>query len=467
VAIVGAGLAGLRAAHWLWTVKGIRCTVHEASTRLGGRVWTLRDYFANGQHVEHGGAFINTDHNALRNLVNTLGLSLYDVAGGAQPPYGDVYWASGDLYTYAQASDDWATVWRAFKDALATAPYPQTAFANTAEGRRLDWMSVDQWIEDTIPGGLASRFGQIMQSNAIAEYGLDPGDQSALNLIYLLGWNSQNSLDPINGADERFAVVGGNDQIIHRLADELPPGTIQLGQELVALRANSNGSATLTFQEGRRTITRTADRCILALPFTTLRDVDLTDAGLSPRKRRAIDTLGLGANGKLHVQLDRRPWLDQRLGGVAYSPIDSFQCLWDDTVNQPGSAGGPVTASTPGILCAFPGGSATLSGWKGADFGPAPQSQVATMLAQVEPIFPGVTAAHNGLAYRDAWHLNRWSRGAYTCPRPGQYTEHFGIPELVEGPFHFAGEHTSSEYFGFLNGAVVSGERAAKEVAQA
>ena len=45
VVVVGAGLAGLRAAHWLWKVKGIASTVYEGSTRLGGRCWTLRDHF--------------------------------------------------------------------------------------------------------------------------------------------------------------------------------------------------------------------------------------------------------------------------------------------------------------------------------------------------------------------------------------------------------------------------------------
>lgn len=467
VAIVGAGLAGIRAAHWLWTVKGIRSTVYEGSERLGGRVWTLRDYFDHGQVVEHGGAFINTDHNAIRNLVNSLGLSLYELAGGAQPPYGDIYWANGAPYTYEEASQDWAEVYATFKAALAEAPYPQTAFSQTPAGRTLDLMSVDQWIDDNIPGGLGSRFGQIMQSNSIAEYGLDPGEQSALNLIYLLGWNGQNSLDPINGADERFGVVGGNDQIIHRMVADLPPGTVQPGHRLVAIRANGNGTARLTFRAGNRTFDTTADRAILALPFTTLRDVDYSGAGFSAQKVRAIEQLGLGANGKIHVQLTGRPWLDQQLGGVAYTPVEGFQCLWDDTVNQLGDVPGPITGRTPGILCYFPGGSATLAGWKGMDFGPAPDRDVADYLAQTEPLFPGVTAAYNGLAWRDAWHLNPWSKGAYTCPRPGQYTDHFGVPELAQGPFHFAGEHTSSEYYGFLNGAVVSGERAAKEVALA
>jgi monoamine oxidase len=440
--------------------------VYEADERIGGRCWTLRDHFASGQIVEHGGAFINTDHNALRNLVNSLGLSLYEVNGGNQSPYGDVYWASG-LYTYEQASTDWAAAWRTFKDALAAAPYPQTYFAKTAAGMALDRMTVDQWIDANIAGGTSGRFGAIMRSNSIAEYGLDPGEQSALNLVYLLGWNPQNSLDPINGADERFAVVGGNDQIITRMAEQLPEGAIRRGHVLEAVARRADGTASLTFRVDRKSVTVNADKVILALPFTTLRGVDRRGAGLSPLKERAITELGLGTNGKIHVQFNSRPWLAAGYGGATYSPIHEYQCAWDDTVNQPGTPGGPITALSPGILCYFPGGSATSVGWKGSTFGTAPDAQVTEFLSWVERVFPGVTGAYNGLAWRDAWHLHPWSRGAYTCPRPGQYTGLFGIPELPEGPFHFAGEHTSNYYYGFLNGAVEAGERAAKEVALA
>ncbi|MEZ5116549.1 MAG: NAD(P)/FAD-dependent oxidoreductase [Candidatus Nanopelagicales bacterium] len=467
VAIVGAGLAGIRAAHWLWKVKGIRATVYEASDRVGGRCWTLRGYFDHGQTVERGGAFINTDHNTIRNLVNSLGLTLREVGGGNQPPYGDVYWVDGARYSYDEANADWGEVWRAAKDALAVAPYPQTVTTATPASIALDRMTVDEWIEQNVPGGLASRFGRIMQSNAIAEYGLDPGDQSALNLVYLLGWNSQNSLDPINGSDERFTVDGGNDQIISRMVDGLPKGTIRTGHELVALRRRADGTAGLTLKDGARTVEVVADRVILALPFTLLRDVDLSASGFAPDKLRAIGELGLGANGKIQLQTDRRPWLAQGYGGVSYSPVDQFQCLWDDSVGQPGTGSTVVTADSPGILCQFPGGSATLGGWTGAPFGDASAREVRQVLRWVDPVFPGTEAAFNGRAHRSAWHLHPWSRGAYTCPRPGQYTGLFGIPERPEGPFHFAGEHTSSDYYGFLNGAVESGERAAKEVALA
>jgi monoamine oxidase len=464
IAVVGAGLAGVRAAHWLWKVKGVRATVYEASDRVGGRCWTLRDYFGGGLVAEHGGAFINTDHNAIRNLVNSLNLSLRDVDGGNQSPYGDTYWVDGP-YSYDEANADWGLAWRAFKDALAAAPYPQTVTSQTAAGRALDAMTVDEWIDANIPGGLEGRFGRIMRSNAIAEYGLDPGDQSALNLVYLLGWNSQNSLDPINGADERFTVVGGTDQIVTRMVEELPSGTIQPGHALVALRRNADGTATLSFQSGRRVIDVVADKVVLALPFTLLRELDLGLAGFSPLKLRAIRELGLGSNGKIHLQLARRPWLAQGFGGASYSPVEQFQCIWDESAGQPGTGSSSVTAASPGLLLYFPGGSRTLQEWNGAAFGPAPAKQVEQLLGWVEPVFPGVRAAYSGIAYRDAWHLHPWSRGAYTCPRPGQYTGLFGVPERQEGPFHFAGEHTSSEYYGFLNGAVESGERAAKEVA--
>jgi len=455
IAIVGSGLAGLRAAHWLFTVKGLRSTVYEGNTRIGGRCYTLRDFFP-GYTVEHGGAFINTDHNAIRNLVNALGLTL-DVAGGGN--YGglpDKYWIGGSEYPIQAANADWSQVYAGLRAAAQSAPYPQTAFSQTSAGVALDNMTVDQWLDANVPGGLSSRFAKLMQSNVQAEYGLDPDQQSALNLIYLLGWNNQNSIDPLTGGDEKYTVRGGNDQIVTRMASQLPAGTVQPDKKLVAVKTNTDGTVRLTFTTGNSTTDVTADRVILALPFSTLRDCDLSKAGFSARKLRAINELGLGANAKIHVELRDRPWVAQGRGGAAYTEQTGFQCAWDDTVSQPRPGG---------VLNFFTAGSQVINGWTGAPFGAAPHGQVQNFLSQVEPIFPGTKAAYTGRAYRDLWRLNPWSKGAYTCPRPGQYTGLFGIGSLTEGSVHFAGEHTSDEYYGFLEGAVISGERAAKEVA--
>lgn len=455
VAIVGAGLAGTRAAHWLWRTKGIASTLYEGSARAGGRCYSLRGHFDDGIVVEHGGALINTDHNATRNLASSLGLSLDVVDGGSYGGWVDKYWIDGADYPYDDANDDWGAVYSAMKADLAAAPYCQTYDAHTAAGVALDEMTVDDWLAAKVPGGLSSRFAKLMQSNVMAEYGLESHEQSALNLVYLLGWNAQNSLAPINGADEKYLVRGGNDQLVSRMIDELPAGAVRYGHELVAVKRNTDGTVRLSFRVGASTVDRTVDRAILALPFTTLRECDLSQSGFSALKLRTIDELGLGANAKVHVQLSRRPWVEQGYGGAAYTNPSGFQSGWDDTAAHPL----PI-----GVYNFFPSGD-QVKAWSGPAFGPAPAQQVIALLAQLEPIFPGVTAAYSGKSYRDFWWANRWSRGAYTCQRPGQYTQLFGAGAVPEGNVHFAGEHTSVDYYGFLNGAVESGERAAKAVA--
>ena len=455
VLVVGAGLAGLRAAHHLWRVKGISADVYEGNNRAGGRCYSLRDYFPE-LVVEHGGQLINTDHNAIRNLASSLGLSLDPVYGGSFGGLVDKYRIDGVDYPYDEANEDWGQVYTAMRSAQRSAPYPQTYYSRTDAGIALDNMTVDQWLDVNVPGGLSSRFARLMQSNVVAEYGLDAEQQSALNLVYLLGWNSQNSLDPLNGSDEKYTVHGGNDQLVSRMIDQLPSGTVRYGHKLVAVRQSSDGSVRCSFQVRNKVIDVTVDRVVLALPFSTLRDVDLSQSGFSPVTLRAIRELGLGANAKIHVGVGHRPWVEQGFGGAAYTDPDGFQCGWDDSVNHPLPSGAFVF---------FPGGSQVSDGWSGATHGPAPAEQVGAYLAQLEPMFPGVTAAYSGKAYRDFWWSNPWSNGAYTCQRPGQYTTLFGAGAVPEGNVHFAGEHTSLSYFGYLNGAVETGERAARAVA--
>lgn len=58
IAIVGAGMAGLTAAYEL-EQAGWKVTVLEAQDRVGGRVYSIHDGFAEGQYAEAGGEFID------------------------------------------------------------------------------------------------------------------------------------------------------------------------------------------------------------------------------------------------------------------------------------------------------------------------------------------------------------------------------------------------------------------------
>ena len=231
----------------------------------------------------------------------------------------------------------------------------------------------------------------------------------------------------------------------------------------MALKANGGSTYTCTFSDGPHTFDVVADHVVLALPFTTLRNVDLTGAGLSVVKMKAINKMNLGHNAKLHVQMNSRPWASAGFSGSAFSDVQNFQLCWDETVAQ--VIGGSAAAS-PGILLNYPGGDTYFPPWQGStDHGPAPQADVDHFLALVEPAFPGATAAANGVAYRDWWLKDEWHYGAYSHYELGQYTAFAGVEAKQEGAIHFCGEHTSLEYQGFMEGAVEEGERAAQEVA--
>ena len=458
IAIVGAGLAGIRCAHMLWTGGSrVASTVYEAdTTHVGGRCWSLRGYFQNGLVGEHGGAFINHDETAIRSLAKNLGLKEEIVNGGDLSAGKEVYWFDGKPYTYDDANADWGSVgYPVFQGAYKQAPWPQRYNSSTTEGKRLDGVTIPDWLDQT---GISSssRFGRLMLANSVSEYGGDPSDQTALNLLYLLAWNSPNSLQPLPGYDEKYHIVGGNDQIVSQMVAQLPSGTIKQGYQLVALKDNGNKTYTLTFQVGPKTQQVTADHVVLALPFSTLRDVDLTHSNLSPLKMQAIQMLGMGQNAKIHVQVQKKTWPPLGYSGVSYTDWNAYCVAWDDSV--------PLGTSGPAILLAFPGGSTGKNVLTGAAHGKAPKTDVSWFLNQIEPVFPGTTAAYSGLAWEDHWSVDPWHKGAYSYWRLGQYTTFSGYEGVQEGNVHFAGEHTDPEEQGFLNGAINTGERAASEV---
>jgi len=81
VLVAGAGLAGLAAARDLIAL-GATVTVIDVRDRVGGRVWTIRDGFAEGQHAEAGGDFIDEEQHEIRNLAGELGLELTRIIRG-------------------------------------------------------------------------------------------------------------------------------------------------------------------------------------------------------------------------------------------------------------------------------------------------------------------------------------------------------------------------------------------------
>jgi monoamine oxidase len=454
IAIVGGGLAGLRCAHQLWTespIGPVAATVYDANPdRAGGRCWTLRGYFDAGLATEHGGSFINSDQTSIRQLAARLGLEEEVVNGGDLPSGEEVFWIDGGYYTEREANADWGAVgYPAFRGALEE-------LKSAAGEERLDSMSVSEWLESTEIGS-GSRFGRLMMANTVTENGGDPGEMSALDLIELTAGKGRSTVLPLPGDDERYHIVGGNDQIVSGMVGELPAGAVEHGHELLALRANGDHSITLTFAVGAGMADVTADLVVLALPFSTLRAADLSRSGLSTAKRRVIRTLGMGANAKIHLELLHKTWPALGFSGATYGEWTRFCCAWDDSV-----ALGPD--ASPALFLGFPGGRVGRSRLTGAAHGDAPAADVNWLLAQIELVFPGTEASFTGRAYEDHWAMDPWVQGAYSFYKVGQAATYGSIARASEGAIHFAGEHTSIANQGFLEGAVASGERAARQL---
>jgi monoamine oxidase len=448
IVVVGAGLAGLTCAYRLKRA-GYTAQVYEASDRLGGRCWTIRDAFVDGQIGEHGGELIDQGHNAVRNLAQEFGLTLDNLlraeANGTEP----LGYFDGAPYSFEDMTDDLKQVWQKIHSDTSAAGYPTTFDSSTQRGRELDRMSIVDWIEESVPGGMGSRLGQFLDVAYNIEYGAESSEQSSLNLLYLLGFAGQGQLRIFGKSNEKYHVRGGNDQIPARLGAALA-SQITTGAELVAIRKTPAGAYSLSFRIGSKTTPVAADKLVLALPFSILREsVDLSGAGFSDRKLLAIDELGMGTNSKLHVQFRSRPWNALGCNGETFSD-NGYQNTWEATRAQPGPSG---------ILVNYTGGTI------GASFGSGtPTQRAQKFLAQIEPVLPKLALQWNGRATLDFWPEYEWTLGSYSYWKVGQYTRFAGIEGRQEGNAHFCGEHTSIDFQGYLNGAVDTGEHAAAEV---
>ncbi|HXH89249.1 MAG TPA: NAD(P)/FAD-dependent oxidoreductase [Gaiellaceae bacterium] len=448
IAIVGAGLAGLSAAYSL-RQAGYTADVYEGSDRIGGRCWTLRGAFPDGQIVEHGGELIDQSHGAIRNMAQGLGLKLDNLLQAEQNGTELMGYFDGKPYSYAEMTDDLKAAWQKIHKDVSAASYPTTFEISTERGRELDRLSIVDWIEETFEGGIRSRIGQLLDVAYNIEYGGESSVQSSLNLLYLLGYSGQGQFRVFGPSNEKYHVAGGNDQITDRLAERLP-GQIRTGMELTAVKLNSSGGYSLTFAQASGTTTVTADRVVLAIPFSILRSsVDITRAGFEKLKLTAIREQGMGTNSKLHVGFKSRFWRALGSNGDTFSDT-GYQNTWEVSRGQAGANG---------ILVDYTGGNI------GASFGSGtPAERAKQFLAQLEPVLQGATKQWNGRAEIDFWPGNRWAKGSYSYWKVGQYTKFAGMEGRRQGNCHFAGEHTSIDFQGYLNGAVETGQRAAAEI---
>ena len=460
VAIVGAGLAGLACGDELRR-HGVLATIYEASDRSGGRCFSLGGAFSGpvefpGQVVERGGEFIDTAHKTMIGYAQRFGLALEDVTKGHEDTF---YYFFGQHHSESEVVDEFRELVDAMRDDLRMVGNP-TADGFTPADAVLDRTNLREYLETR---GAGSLIKAVIDVAYTIEYGLEIDRQNCLNFLLFIHADRRSRFTPFGVfSDERYHVVGGNQQIPAGLAGRLG-GQIRYGMTLQRARKTPAGRVELSLRSGPSTVSVTYDAVVFAIPFSVLREVELdASLGLPAWKLFAIQNLAYGTNAKMMIGFNGPMWLGLGSDGQSFSDLPNHQNTWETN---------PIRAtSAHAVLTDYSGGD------RGARLDPKRvQTEAMRFLGDLDKVYPGARAAvahdarGNVLAHLEHWASNPLTKGSYTCNHPGYFTTIADHEQKPVGNLFFAGEHTSSFYEsqGFMEGAAVSGLRAAAEVLQA
>jgi len=446
IVIIGAGMAGLNCAYQL-KKSGYSATVYEAANRTGGRMFTKKDIVAPGLYTELGGEFIDTEHKDMLQLCREFGLSLIDTRTREELQYErDSFYIDGRFYSEAEVINAFQPYASRIAADIRSLPATMTYDNHDATTRRFDMMSITGYLDSI---GMTGFIRKGIEVAYVTEYGLEADVQSSINFLYLFSANTNQGFEIFGTSDERYKIEGGNQTLTNVLYEQVKDKVI-LEHQLMRIKEAPAGYA-LTFKRGNTTTTVNADMIVSTIPFSVLRNVELNVA-LPEWKRNAINGLGYGTNSKLLLGFKSRVWRNYKYSGYVFTD-KAIQTGWDNSFGQSGNSGG---------FTVYGGGNAGLALGTGTA-----ESQSAKFVDQLEKMWPGCKSQYNGSAKRMHWPEYPYTKGSYACYKVGQYTSIRGAEIKPVGNFYFAGEHCSSYYQGFMNGAAETGRMAAQNILKA
>jgi monoamine oxidase len=443
VIIIGAGLAGLSAAYEL-SQAGHDVTVLEARTRPGGRVHTLRDPFPDGLYAEAGAARIPDHHHFTLKYAEFFGLTLEPFEPPDSP---SVYYVRGRRIKVTPGQKvEW--------------PYDLTAkeraLGLSGMREKYIWSMLGEVGDVTDPRWpppeTLKKYDQMNRSDFWRSRGASP---EAVALLSVGGvddraetWSTLFMLrnQALNRNLKRYYKIrGGNDLLPEAFAARLAE-KIYYATPVIRIEQSMEGIKAVVLSAGSyRALT--GDYLVCAVPFTVQKNIEVFPA-FSVGKQKAIEELPYLSASKIFLQSRKRFWVSEGLSGFATTDLPIGQ-LWDVTYGQPG---------TRGILQAFP-----ISMHSRRVTGMAENERINFAREQVEMIYPCMRDHFEG-GVTKCWDEDEWTRGASAYYKPGQFSSLLPHVARPEGRIHFAGEHTSVWIDGWMQGALESGNRVAREV---
>lgn len=428
VIVAGAGLAGLAAARSL-DVHGAEVTVVEARDRVGGRVHTVRDGFAEGQHAEAGADLIEAEQTHVLELAKDLELKPVRILRHGWGFYGADH--SGRLRIRSAPG--------AFAEA-ARRLQPEIAEYQLTGGRwdspvaaAIARQSVSDWLQR-----IGADAGFTSAARGLRGFFLaDPEDLSLLALV------DEFASEDVPGAGRMFRIADGNDRLATGIAENIR-GRVLLNTTVTRVAQHDSGVQVTIQEDDRHRHQLEADYAVMALPASTLRDVKF-DPPLPTDQARAIARLRYGGATRVLLQFATRFW--RRPGRPsAFGTDQPTGAAWDGNEQQ---------SRRPGILTLLAGGRASVEVQSILEAG---CHELIERLKWMGP--PSALLAHRVIP----WENDPWARGGYAFFDPSFAPALRDWLARPSGRLAFAGEHTSVRWQGYMNGALESGKRAAAEI---
>jgi monoamine oxidase len=447
VVVVGAGLAGLTAARII-QAAGKKVVVLEARDRVGGRL--LNHSIGDGKVVEAGGEYVGPTQDHILKLASDVGVKTF-------PAYdeGDnVYYANGIRRTYSDTSPlgtappdplaaDVVTV-VALLDQMASS-IDVTAPWNASQAGNWDQQTLQTWLDThAVTPNTKTLASAAMQ----AIFGAEPREVSLLFTAYYIA-AAGNESNPGNferlintrGGAQQDRFLGGSQLIPMRMAHAL--SHVIMGSPVRSITQTASG---VTVKSDKLNVQ--AKRVIVAIPPTLAARIHY-DPDLPPDRDQLMQRLPQGTLMKAEAVYDKPFWREQGLTGTTVSTEGPAYLTFDNT---------PPDGS-PGVLFSFIGGD-NLRRWSRQ-----PADARRNAILKSFATYFGDEALKPTEYFEMNWSNETWNRGCpVAVPGPGVYTSYgWHIREAVER-IHWAGTETSTWWNGYMDGAVRSGERAAREV---
>jgi monoamine oxidase len=444
VIVAGGGLAGLTVARALAKAR-VSATIVEARDRLGGRVWTVP--LAAGQHGELGGEFIDADQDEIRELCDELQVPLVRVlrSGFTHRFRGD----DGDYHVsrtrpWAELESLVTPLLRRFK---AAGGKPDSAAV-----REIATWSLRAWLRERE----ASRAQHAMADALRGFFLADPDELSVLPLVEQLAEGGSPA------QAEMYRVEGGNERLVQAMVRETDAHVLLQHRITAVAQASDRVMITAVDAQGHQQ-QLAADAAVVTLPASILSEIAFTPA-LPDEQWRAIRALRYGCATKVVVQSRCDPF---RGKARAFATDTALGAFWDGTEGQlpTPNAQVPNPKSQPRIPKSQPP-DFVLTFLAGGSSSGRLKARVARGAQAVlsDLCWLGMAGAPVDAMQAHTWEDDPFARGGYAYLDPGFDPAWRAQLSRRAGRLVFAGEHTSEEWQGYMNGAVESGLRAAHEL---